>query len=188
MASIFRRYESTIYGNYRRAYALGGAATGLLMVAATWLYGIVSGERLAEPYNYVGEIALTVGMIVAAYLYRKRLPDGKVTLKELMLLELGIGLIAAIVYGLWIWLYSGSIAPDMVEVYNRYRVAQIPEGDDVEQYRRAVDLTLQYTSGDWAFIAGFRTWVFSILPNFFIALLLRTEKAPVRSKPPKDNN
>lgn len=182
MARFFRRYESTIYGNYRRAYAIGGVVTGALMAAATWLYGVLRGEWLTEPYNYVGEIALTVGMAVTAYLYRKRLPDGKLTLKELMLLGLGTGLLSAVVYGLWIWLFCGALDCDMVNVYNQHRVAQIPEGDDAEKYLQAVDTTLRYTAGDWAFISGFRTLVFSILPNFFIALLLRTEKAPVRER------
>ena len=170
MARFFRRYKSTIYGNYRRAYLVDGTLTGLVLAAAVALRSGLGEAPMSTPENYLTELVLAVGIFLSSYLYRKQLPEGKVTLKELMLLGLGIGVVSALIYG------------TLVEHYNSQRVAVMEDAASSPEAQMAVETVKGYTAGDWAFIAGFRTAVMSVIITFFAALVFRTEKGEIRTK------
>ena len=182
MARFFRRYKSTIYGNYRRAYLVDGTLTGLVLAAAVALRSGLGEAPMSTPENYLTELVLAVGIFFSSYLYRKQLPEGKVTLKELMLLGLGIGVVSALIYGLWTWLHCGVIDSTLVEHYNSQRVAVMEDAASSPEAQMAVETVKGYTAGDWAFIAGFRTAVMSVIITFFAALVFRTEKGEIRTK------
>jgi len=177
MARVFRRYKSTIYGNYRRAYLTYGVLTGAVMAAVVALRNWMGGAPVATPENYLTELVLAAGIVWASWRYRKGLPDGKVTLKELMLLGLGIGVVSGVLYGLWTWLHCGVLDSSMTEHYNNCRIAVMDDPDTSAEARLAVEQVKKYTAGDWAFIAAFRTAVMSVIITFFSALVFRTEKA-----------
>lgn len=182
MARIFRRYKSTIYGNYRKAFPIDGLLTGAAMSVIVAVRDWLAAKPMATPENYITEIILAVGIFWATYHYRKGLPEGKVTLKELMLLGLGIGVVSAIVYGLWTWLNCGALHTDLVGYYNNCRIEVMEPAETSPEAAMAVESVKKYTAGDWGFIAGFRSAVMSIIITFFAALLFRTEKAPVKVK------
>ncbi len=182
MARIFRRYKSTIYGNYRKAYLIDGALTGVVMSVVMLLRDLLAKSPMSSPENYITELVLAVGIFWSCYQYRRQLPDGKVTLKELMLLGLGIGLVSAVVYGLWTWLRCGVLDTSLVDYYNQQRIAVMEPAESSAEAKMAVEQVRRYTAGDWAFIAGFRLAVMSIIITFFAALIFRTEKAPVKLK------
>ena len=119
MARFFRRYKSTIYGNYRKAYVIDGLLTGAAMSVIAAVRDWLAAKPMATPENYVTELVLLVGILWASYHYRKQLPGEKVTLKELMLLGLGIGVVSAVVYGLWTWLHCGVMNTGLVDYYNQ---------------------------------------------------------------------
>ena len=141
MARIFRRYESTIYGNYRKAYLIDGALTGVVMSVVMLLRDWLAKSPMPSPENYITELVLAVGIFWSSYQYRKQLPEGKVTLKELMLLGLGIGVVSAVVYGLWTWLRCGVLNTSLVDYYNHQRInmmeAQVGRGtgDKIHRWR-----------------------------------------------------
>ena len=56
MAKIFRRYESTIYGNYRKAYLIDGALTGAVMSMVMLLRDWLATSPMSSPENYVTEL------------------------------------------------------------------------------------------------------------------------------------
>ena len=179
MARIFRRYKSTIYGNYRKAYLIDGALTGVVMSLLLMLRDVLAKVPMASPENYVTEVVLAVGIFWSSYQYRKQLPEGKVTLKELMLLGIGIGVVSAMVYGLWTWLRCGVLDTTLVEHYNQQRIIMMDTADSSADAKLAIEQVRRYGAGDWAFISGFRTAVMSVIITFFSALVFRTEKAPV---------
>lgn len=181
MARIFRRYKSTIYGNYRKAYIIAGVLTGVAMAIILLLRDWLSASPMPSPENYVTEVILALGIFLACILYRNDLPDKKVTLKELMLLGLGIGVVSAIVYGLWLWLNLSVLSPDLVEYYNEERISMMEPAETSAAAKLAVEQVRRYTAGNWAFIGGFRSAVMSIIITFFAALILRTEKGEVRT-------
>lgn len=181
MGKIIRRYNSTIYGNYRKAYLIDGALTGIAMAAIMWLRDALSDVPISTPDNFITEIVMAIGIAWSAYQYRKFLPEQKVTLKELMLLGLGIGLVSSVVYGLWVWFYCGSVEPDMVDFYNSQRIAVMEPEETGAEAKVAIETVKRYTAGDWGFIGGFRSAVMSILFTFFVALVLRSEKSPIRT-------
>ena len=179
MAKIFRRYESTIYGNYRKAYLIDGALTGVVMSVIMLLRDLLAQSPMSSPENYVTELVLAVGIFWSSYQYRKHLPDEKVTLKELMLLGLGIGVVSAIVYGLWTWLRCGLLDTALVDHYNQQRIAMMESAESSAEAKVAVEMVSRYTAGDWAFIGAFRSAVMSVIITFFAALIFRTEKGKV---------
>lgn len=182
MAKIFRRYKSTIYGNYRRAYLIDGLITGAAIALVLFVRDLLAETPMSQPENFITELVMAIGIFWFTYQYRKQLPDQKVTLKELMLLGLGIGVVASVVYGLWTWLYCGALNTDMVEFYNQQRISVMEPADSSAEAKAAVELVKKYTAGDWAFIGGFRSAVMSIIITFFAALIFRTEKSPERVK------
>lgn len=182
MARFFRRYKSTIYGNYRKAYVIDGLLVGGAMSLIAAVRDWLAAQPMATPENYITELVLLVGTLWASYHYRKQLPDGKVTLKELMLLGLGIGVVSAVVYGLWTWLHCGIINSGLVDYYNQSRIDVMEPAETSEAAKVAIENVKKYTAGDWAFIAGFRSAVMSVIITFFTALVLRTEKGEVVTK------
>jgi hypothetical protein len=186
MAKIFRRYKSTIYGNYRKAYLTDGLLTGIAVSLVLLLRDCMGDIPMRQPENFVTELVLAIGIFLFGYLYRKELPRGKVTFKELMLLGLGIGVVSAIAFGLWVWLYCGVIDTNMVFYYNRQRVCMMEPAEASAEARAARELVMKYTAGDWGFIAGFRSAVMSIIIAFCAALIYRTEKSPVVEKKEKE--
>ena len=188
MARFFRRYKSTIYGNYRKAYCVDGVLTGVCMSALMAIRDLIASKPMASPENYVTEIILAVGILWSAYQYRKQLPEGKVTFKELMLLGLGIGVVSAVVYGLWVWLNCGVLSPERVQYYNEQRMAVMDAPEQSAEAALAIEKVKAYTAGDWAFIGGFRSAVMSIIISFFAALIFRTEKGTVVIKEQKTEN
>ena len=179
MARFFRRYKSTIYGNYRKAYVIDGVLTGAAMSVITAVRDWLAAKPMATPENYITEMVLAIGIFWAAYHYRKQLPDQKVTLKELMLLGLGIGVVSGIVYGLWTWLNCGVLNESMVQYYNNCRIAVMDAAESSPEAKTAIESVKRYTAGDWGFIAGFRSAVMSVIVTFFAALVFRTEKGEV---------
>ena len=179
---FLRRYSSTIYGQYRPAGLKWGLAVGAAMAVVMLLAGLCGPQvQPAAPENYITDIVMLLGMLVAAYRYRRTLEEERVTLKELMLLGLWVGFMASLVYGLLLWLY-GMVDGTLVERFAEGRLALMPPAETDAQGALNIELVQGYTAGDWGFIGGFRSAVISILLNLVAALVMRTEKAPVRSK------
>ena len=179
MAKFFRRYKSTIYGNYRKAGLIDGLLVGVAMSVIVAVRDWLATEPMATPENYVTELVLAVGIFWAAYHYRKQLDDGKVTLKELMLLGMVIGLVSAVVYGLWTWLNCGVLNTQLVQYYNECRINVMEPAETGANAKMAIESVKRYTAGDWGFIAGFRSAVMSIIITFSAAMVFRTEKGEV---------
>ena len=175
MVKLIGRYKSTIYGNYRVTGLFYGLIAGVILslyVLLLWVFG--SPMRAAE--TYATDILLTICVFYMCYRYRERLPEKRVFFKELMLLGLWIGVVAAIVYGLWLWLYGSVIDTEFVDRCIEGRLSVMDLEDESFETHEAIRLTKAYTAGDWGFIGGFRTAVMSILMAFMAAIVFKTEK------------
>lgn len=182
MAKFFRRYKSTIYGNYRKAGLIDGLLIGVVMSLIMAVRDWVASTPMATPENYITEVVLAVGIFWAAYHYRKQLVGEKVMLKELLLLGVVIGVVSAVVYGLWTWINCGVLNTSLVQYYNKCRIEVMEPAETSANAKLAIESVKRYTAGDWGFIAGFRSAVMSIIVTFFAALVFRTEKAPIKTK------
>ena len=174
---ILRRYHSTIYGNYRKAYLLSGLVAGAiisLVFLLMWLLRV--DEERFQPCDVIIEVLCAVAIAFAANRYRKSLPNQRVTFKELALFGLGMGAVTALVYGLLLWLMGGVLVPDIVANFASSRIAVMPPASEGAEAKMALDAVAAYSAGDWAFIGAFRLAVWSVLVAFLSALLLRTEK------------
>jgi hypothetical protein len=174
---ILRRYQSEIYGNYRIAYLRDGLITGAVMGLAV-LFCKVIYYPIYAPENYVTDAVLLVFTLVFAYKYRNSLPEKKVTFKELILFGLGLGIVAAVVYGLYLFLYGGVIDKGFAARCLEHFIYGEQNGSGTEEEKNATIAVMQsYKLHTWAFIGMFRTAVMSIMTSFVAALIFRTEKA-----------
>jgi hypothetical protein len=87
--------------------------------------------------------------------------------------------VSAVVYGLWTWLHCGVMNTGLVDYYNQSRIDVMEPAETSEAAKVAIESVKRYTAGDWAFIAGFRSAVMSVIIVFFTSLILRTEKGEV---------
>lgn len=179
---FLRRYSSTIYGQYRSFGFKKGLWVGAAMFFVLFISRWVSPQSFpATPESLLTDCVMLAGMLFFAWRYRLTLPEGRVTLKELMLLGLWMGCMASVAYGLLLWLY-GVLDNSVVMRFAERRMALILSADTGVQAAENLRLVQAYSAGDWGFIGGFRSAVMSILMNLIAALLFRTEKAPVRER------
>ncbi len=172
MAKILRRYRSEIHGNYRVASLKYGLLTGVLLALYLFVRHLI-GMPTALPFDYGNDIVLIVSILLVSCLYRRSLSGGLVTIKELLLLGLGTGVVAAVVYGLSVWLYCGVVYPDMTAAYaDRFRTPDTT----AEQYAAARNPFW------WALFYGFlKTAVTSVIVAFFSAIVFKTEKGELKN-------
>ena len=173
---FIRRYKSEIYGNYRIAYLRDGLYTGVL-ISAVVLFCKLIYYPIYAPQNYVTDITLFVATLFFAFRYRKGLPDGKVSFKELMLFGLGLGITAAVVYGLFLLLYGGVIDKGFTgRCLEHFKAGELAGSGTEEEKAKTIAVMQNYKLYTWALIGTFRTSVMSIMTAFIAALLFRTEK------------
>lgn len=179
---FIRRYQSEIYGNYRIAYLRDGSLSGLV-IAGVVLFCKLIYYPIHAPENYVTDISLLACTLFFAYRYRRRLADGKVFFKELMLYGLGLGIVAAAVYGLFLLLYGSVIDHGFCDrCLNHFINGEMNGSGTDEEKAATIEVMRTYKLRTWAFIGFFRTSVMSIMTAFVSALLFRTEKNIVKNK------
>ena len=179
---FLRRYQSEIYGNYRVACLRDGALTGLVIGGVVFFCKIIY-YPIYAPENYVTDITLLVCTLFFAYRYRRRPPDGKVFFKELMLYGLGLGVVAAFVYGLFLLLYGSVIDQGFCDRCLAHFINGEMNGAGTDEEKAAtVEVMKTYKLRTWAFIGFFRTSVMAIMTAFVAALLFRTEKNIVKNR------
>ena len=178
---FIRRYQSEIYGSYRKAYLRDGALTGLVIAGVVFFCKLIY-YPIYAPENYVTDITLLVCTLFFAYRYRRSLPDGKVTFKELILYGLGLGIIAAAVYGLFLLFYGSVVDEGFCDRCMNHFINGEMNGSGTDEEKAAtVEVMRTYKLRTWAFIGFFRTSVMSIMSAFVAALLFRTEKGKVKT-------
>ncbi|MDY5968602.1 MAG: DUF4199 domain-containing protein [Bacteroidales bacterium] len=158
---------------------MAGVWTGLVLalyLVARWLLN----KPVDAPQGFGSDIAVLAAMLFFSVRYRRTLPEKKVTLKELMQHNIWTGFVAALLFGISLWLYGTSVDGDLL---NRC-VARMIEFEQQDGNDRAETIaTLEaYTLFTISWIGAFRTFVMSILWAFIAALLFQTEKAPVKEK------
>lgn len=180
MARILRRYHSEIYGNYRKAYLLYGLVAGLIISVYVFFLRIIQ-HPISSPTTYGTDIALMLCMVASSFLYRRKLPNENVSLKEMMMFNLGLGIVAAFVFGLFLIFYGNVLDSDFTVRCHATYVQNFMDSDpDEETKANVLAAYANYTSKHWASIGAFRTSVMAIIESFITALIFRTEKGQVR--------
>lgn len=179
---FLRRYQSDIYGNYRVAYLRDGLFSGLIISAVVFFCKLIY-YPIYAPENYVTDLTLLVATLFFTWRYREQLPEKKVFFKELMLFGLGLGIVAAVVYGLFLLLYGGVIDRDFPSRCLEHFILGEQQGSGTDEGKAAtIEVMKSYKLHTWAFIGAFRTAVMSIMTAFIAALVFRTEKNIVKTK------
>lgn len=152
----------------------GGLLAAYLLVR--WLANIPPNS----PQTYGSDLVLFACMLLQGYLYRRSLPGQRVSLRELMQMCLWLCLVAAVLFGLFTWLYGSVIDDGFVRRCVRQLMdGEMAGGNNEEQKRQVVAVMKGYTAGTLACIAAFRTAVMGILWAFLSALLFRNEQGEV---------
>ncbi len=179
---FIRRYQSDIYGKYRIAALRDGTLAGLAIGAAVLFCKLIY-YPIYAPENYVTDIVLLVATLFFAYRYRQKLPEGRVFFKELMLYGLLLGIVASVVYGLFLLFYGGVVDKGFAARCLEHFIAGEQRGAGTDEEKAATIAVMRtYRLHTWAFIGAFRTAVMSIMTAFVSALIFRTEKNIIKEK------
>ena len=166
---FFRRYNSTIHGNYRKAYLRCGLLTGLMLILYLLVRWLMRNPA-ESPESYLSDGILLVSIFLFTMLYRNELPERKVTMKELMLFGIGTAIVACFLYGIYIWL-SGIAIPGQTELFTK----TLMQSADFLQY------PVGYWSALWGVVAAVKMAVLGGFGAFISALILKNEKGTVVS-------
>lgn len=173
---FIRRYQSDIYGNWRLAALRYGLLTALVMGAVVLFLKLIY-YPVGTPENYASDLSLFAATLFFAWRYRKSLPEGRVFFKELMLMGLGLGVVAAFFYGLFLLFYGAVVDHEFAaRCLEHFVNGELNGTADPADKEATVAAMQHYTLLTWALIGAFRTAVMAILTAFIAALVFRTEK------------
>lgn len=167
---IFHRYNSTIHGNYRKAYLRSGLITGALL--SLYILGrLLAGNPAPSPVSYVSDAALLILVVLLTAYYRNSLPDKKATLKELMLFGIGTSIIAALFYAFAIYLVGLSATQTIL--FTATLSGQTITPDDPQ---------LQYWAALWAIVTFVNVALLGSFGAFLASIFFRNEKSEIKHK------
>lgn len=184
--SVIKRYQSAIYGNYKKKLLIYGLLAGLALIAVVVLrFAMIL--PILYPVSIIDNIILLGLMFSFTYLYRKDNIENKLTFKETYLLNFGIGIVAAIFYAAFLWLYASFIDTEFPSrfIEHQIEVFQKLELTEIELAQKVSSLEKESLPGNLAFRAFAEISIISILFAMIVGIIMRTEKAPVREKKKK---
>ncbi len=176
--ALIKRYETPIQGNYKLAILKYGSLTGLLMcllVVARFLLN----KPLVQPLGYVENIFFFAFLLLFTYLYRKSLKGNPLFFKEAYLLNIGMGIITAVFYAIFMTAYVKWIDMDFLPRYVSFKTEELKSlGETINEDNLKTIGSARYISSQ-SFIL---TTVLSIIFALIVALVMRTQKNIVREK------
>ena len=167
---FFHRYNSTIHGNYRKAYLRCGLITGGLL-ALYIMVRYLMGSPAESPEAYMSDIIMLLAVFLFTLLYRNSLEEKKATLKELMLFGLGTAVVASLLYGICLWLF-GYAVPEQTDLFTRTL-----RGEEA-----VLSAPSHYWAAWWGIESAIKLAVLGGFCAFVAALLFKNEKSDVHSK------
>lgn len=167
---FFHRYNSTIHGNYRKAYLRCGLITGGLL-ALYIMVRYLMGSPAESPEAYMSDIIMLLAVFLFTLLYRNSLEEKKATLKELMLFGLGTAVVASLLYGICLWLF-GYAVPEQTDLFTRTL-----RGEEA-----VLSAPSHYWAAWWGIESAIKLAVLGGFGAFVASLLFKNEKSDVHSK------
>lgn len=167
---FFHRYNSTIHGNYRKAYLRCGLITGGLL-ALYIMVRYLMGSPAESPEAYMSDIIMLLAVFLFTLLYRNSLEEKKATLKELMLFGLGTAVVASLLYGICLWLF-GYAVPEQTDLFTRTL-----RGEEA-----VLSAPSHYWAAWWGVESAIKLAVLGGFGAFVASLLFKNEKSDVHSK------
>lgn len=167
---VLNRYKSTMHGNYWNAIFKYGLLMGiglLLVVLCRYWFKI----PLSEPVSYTENIAMLIFMFIAVFSYKRGLKDKRITFKESFILGLGSGIIASIIYGIFLFVYSQNIDIDIQQ-----RCFEIQRAVKTNVNLSDEELMSMVKPSSIALYGIMLSSVLSILLALIVAILLRNEQ------------
>jgi signal transduction histidine kinase len=162
-----------MHGNYWRALLKYGLWTGLLLsFVVLFRYWLIL--PLSQPVSYAENIAMLAFMFLFVWLYRKGLEKQKISFKEGYIVAFGLGIVASIIYGMFLFVYSYRIDPAMQE--RCFEVQRnLPNNINLSDGQVRFMTKPSYI----AFAGILLSSVLSIIWAMVVAIILRNEKAEV---------
>ena len=167
---FFHRYNSTIHGNYRRAYLRCGLIVGGLLslyIMVRWWVG----SPAESPEGYMSDMIMLVTVFLFTLLYRNSLEGKRSTLKELMLFGGGTAVVASVLYGLCLWLLGYAI-PEQTDLFTRTM-----RGEEA-----VLSAPTHYWAAWWGFESAMKLAVLGGFGAFIAAMVFKNEKGTIREK------
>lgn len=167
---FFHRYNSTIHGDYRKAYLRCGLIVGGLLSLYIMVRYLV-GAPAERPEGYMSDVIMLVTVFLFTLLYRNSLAEKRSTLKELMLFGMGTAVVGSVLYGLCLWL-MGCAIPEQTDLFTRTM-----RGEEA-----VLTVPTHYWAAWWGFESAMRLAVLGGFGAFVAAMVLENERGTIREK------
>jgi hypothetical protein len=177
---LLNRYKSTMHGNYWKGICKYGLLIGiglsLVVLVRYWLMYPIS-----QPVSYTENFAMLIFMFLAVFFYKRGLEERKITLKESYILGLGSGIVASIIYGMFLFVYAQYIDVDIQKrCFELQRAVKTNVNLNDEQLMSMV------TPSSIAFSGIMLSSVISILWALVVSIFLRNEQGVLITKEMKN--
>ena len=125
------------------------------------------------PVSVLDAIALLMLMFTFTYLYRKDSANRKLTFKDAYLLNMGLGLIAAVIYAVFMLFYASYIDTSFSSRFLDYQKFRI---DTIELVREFNGFNSSSTPKMLAFVTFIEVSMLCLLFSFVVSIVMHTNK------------
>ena len=136
---------------------------------------------IESSFSWTDDVIILICLVGFTLVYRSTLPEKRISFKEIYVLNLGIGFISAIIFGLFIWYYASMVD---ISFPDRYYASMMEQAETSELPIDAYEAQTKNmsTPGNLAMQGGVLTFVNVLVLGFFIAIFLKTEKQNLYQK------
>lgn len=173
---VINRYKSTMHGNYWRGIFLYGFLMGIglsfVVLVRYWLMYPIS-----QPVSYTENIAMLIFMFLAVFFYKRGLEEKKITLKESYILGFGYGIVASIIYGMFLFVYAQYIDVDIQQ-----RCFELQKAVKTNANLNDEQLMSMVSPSSIAFSGIMLSSMMSVLWALIVSIFLRNEQGVLVTK------
>lgn len=177
---LIRRYKSEMHGNYKRAWLQYGIITSVAMILSVLIRYALT-YPIESSFSWTDDVVILICLVGFTMTYRSTLPEKRISFKEIYVLNLGIGFISAIVFGLFIWYYASRVDISFPDRYYASMMEQA-ETSELALDKYEAQTKIMSTPGNLAMQGGVLTFVNVLVLGFFVAIFLKTEKQNIYRK------
>lgn len=141
-------------------------------MAAYVVVRLLLGKPVLSVVSYATDGILLVAVFLFTAYYRSSLDENKISLKEAMLFGTGTSIVAALVFGLAVWVV-GVLYPQQDVIFTR----QI-----MNKEITTTDPEIHYWAAWWAIVAAVSSAVLGSFGAFVAAIVFRNEKSEIKHK------
>lgn len=175
MAFTLKRKSAKLTASGYLKASVGGLWTAALLCVGCML-SLNMGWDKNLPHSLAQDILLFVGMIAAAWMYRRS--QESLSMRQAYLFCSCLGFVAVTIYAVFIYLYSSYVAPEMVTQYLEHKEQLLYAASEMTDIEKAEQLRILRTLDPLrlASLTYMQMLLVAVFIPLFFSLFLKNEK------------